>query len=244
LVIYGNTAEDLGQFNIEFDDNSLRNLVGSAEGKLEDLPLALHSTNLTIEESISSLNALSIPVAPLDIAIEVKRFLQLLFKILELSNLGDAVHGVVSTVVSASSSFVTSELHYAADSEKNLTWGKSKSGEELHGVIGEAREELLLLYKAFQHELGNGSADLSAECTFLDFEADLVNSKELVDMFSQYFNFRGDSSNLGHQQLSQVIYALSSSLICHSSYLHLIKLTDRSHKKRVSVSPLSPPSCY
>ncbi|XP_059462211.1 protein virilizer homolog isoform X3 [Corylus avellana] len=215
LVIYGNTAEDLGQFNIEFDDNSLRNLVGSAEGKLEDLPLALHSTNLTIEESISSLNALSIPVAPLDIAIEVKRFLQLLFKILELSNLGDAVHEVVSTVVSASSSFVTSELHYAADSENNLTWGKSKSGEELHGVIGEAREELLQLYKVFQHELGNGFADLSAECTFLDFEADLVNSKELVDMFSQYFNFRGDSSNLGHHQLSQkenVVLGLSVAL--------------------------------
>jgi len=199
LVLYGNTAEDLGQFNIEFDDNSLRNLVGSAEGKLEDLPLALHSTNLTIEESISSLNALFIPVAPLDISIEVKRFLQLLFKILELSNLGDAVHKAVSTVVSAASSFGTSELHYAADSEKNITWGKSKSGEELNGVIGEAREELLQLYKVFQ------SAVLLAECTFLDFEADLVNSKELVDMFSQYFNFRGDSSNFGHHQLSQVI---------------------------------------
>ncbi|KAL6273237.1 hypothetical protein ACE6H2_023929 [Prunus campanulata] len=46
-VIYGNTAEDLGQFNIEFDDSSITNLVSSAVGKLEDLPLALHSTYLT-----------------------------------------------------------------------------------------------------------------------------------------------------------------------------------------------------
>ncbi len=205
LVIYGNTAEDLGQFNIEFDDNSLRNLVSSAEGKLEDLPLALHSTNLTIEESVFSLNALSIPVVASDISIEVKQFLQLLLKILELSKLGDAVDKTVSIVVSAASSYVTRDLCYAANSQKNLTWGKSKASEELHGVISEARLELLELYKVLEPESGNGSADSLARCTFLDFEADLVNSKELVDMYSQYFNFSKNSSSFGHHQLSQVI---------------------------------------
>lgn len=205
LVIYGNTAEDLGQFNIEFDDNSLRNLVSSAEGKLEDLPLALHSTNLTIEESVFSLNALSIPVVASDISIEVKQFLQLLLKILELSKLGDAVDKTVSIVVSAASSYVTRDLCYAANSQKNLTWGKSKDCEELHGVISEARLELLELYKVLEPESGNGSADSLARCTFLDFEADLVNSKELVDMYSQYFNFSKNSSSFGHHQLSQVI---------------------------------------
>lgn len=217
LVIYGNTAEDLGQFNIEFDDNSLRNLVSSAEGKLEDLPLALHSTNLSIEESISSLKALSIPVAPLDIPIEVKKFLQLLFKILELSNLEDAVHKAVSTVVSAVTSLVAGDLRYAASGDKNCTWTKSKSSEELHSVIGRAREELLETYKVVQQELANGSADLSAELTFS--EADLVNSKELVGMFSQYLNFRGNSK-FGHHQLSQkenVVLGLSVALLLCSS---------------------------
>lgn len=204
MVIYGNTAEDLGQFNIEFDDNSLRNLVSSAEGKLEDLPLALHSTNLTIEEPISSLSALSIPVAALDISIELKQFIQLLFKILRLSTLGDAVHTVVSTLVSAASSYVTCELHDAANNSNNLTRAKSTNFKVLLSVIGEAREEFLELYKV-QQETGNGSVDLLAGCTFVDFEADLVNSKELVDLYSKYFNFSSNSSNFGHHDLSQVI---------------------------------------
>ena len=205
LIIYGNTAEDLGQFNIEFDDNSLRNLVSSAEGKLEDLPLALHSTNLTIEDSIFSLNALSLPVVASDISVEVKQFLQMLLKILELSKLGDAVDKTVSIVASAASSYVTRDLCYAAKSQKNLTRGKSKECEELHGVISEAREELLELFKLLQHESGSGSADSLAGCTFLDYEADLVNSKELVDLFSQYLDFSKNSSSFGHEQLSQVI---------------------------------------
>ncbi|KAK7833133.1 hypothetical protein CFP56_025798 [Quercus suber] len=220
LIIYGNTAEDLGQFNIEFDDNSLRNLVSSAEGKLEDLPLALHSTNLTIEDSIFSLNALSLPVVASDISVEVKQFLQMLLKILELSKLGDAVDKTVSIVVSAASSYVTRDLCYAANSQKNLTRGKSKECEELHGVISEAREELLELFKVLQHESGSGSADSLAGCTFLDYEADLVNSKELVDLFSQYFEFSKNSSSFGHQQLSQeknVILGLSVALFLCSS---------------------------
>ncbi|XP_075637615.1 protein virilizer homolog isoform X2 [Castanea sativa] len=220
LIIYGNTAEDLGQFNIEFDDNSLRNLVSSAEGKLEDLPLALHSTNLTIEDSIFSLNALSLPVVASDISVEVKQFLQMLLKILELSKLGDAVDKTVSVVVSAASSYVTRDLCYAANSQKNLTRGKSKECEELHGVISEAREELLELFKVLQHESGSGSADSLAGCTFLDYEADLVNSKELVDLFSQYFEFSKNSSSFGHQQLSQeknVILGLSVALFLCSS---------------------------
>ncbi|XP_041028654.1 protein virilizer homolog isoform X1 [Juglans microcarpa x Juglans regia] len=219
LVIYGNTAEDLGQFNIEFDDNSLRNLVSSAEGKLEDLPLALHSTNLTIEEPIYSLNALSIPVAPLDISIELKQFIQLLFKILRLSTLGDAVHTVVNTLVSAASSYVTCELHDAANNAKNITRAKSTNFKELLSLIGEASGELLELYKV-QQETGNGSVDLLAGCTFADFEADLVNSKELVDLYSKYFNFSSNSANFGHHDLSQkenVLLGLSVALFLCSS---------------------------
>lgn len=46
LVVYGNTAEDLGQCNIELDvDNSLANFVSTSLAKLEDLPPLLCSRN-------------------------------------------------------------------------------------------------------------------------------------------------------------------------------------------------------
>lgn len=192
MVIYGNTAEDLGQFNIEFDDSSITNLVSSAEGKLEDLPLALHSTNLTIEESISALNTLSLPVTALDLSIEVKQLLQLMLKVCELPNLGDALHKLVSTVVSAATSYVT------------CSWGRSIDCEELHNVLSEARTDLIELYKSFKEESWNASAESLEDSEFFDLEADLATSKQLVGLLSQYFCFSRDFSSVGHHQLPQV----------------------------------------
>lgn len=192
LVIYGNTAEDLGQFNIEFDDSSITNLVSSAEGKLEDLPLALHSTNLTIEESLSALNTLSLPVTASDLSIEVKQLLQLMLKICELPNLGDALQKVVSTVVSAATCYVT------------CSWGRSSDCEELHKVLIEARTELIQLYKSFKEESGNASAESLEDCDFFVSETDLVTSKQLADWLSRYFFFDRDFSSVGHHQLPQV----------------------------------------
>lgn len=199
LVIYGNTAEDLGQFNIEFDDSSLTNLVTSAEGKLEDLPLALHSTNRTIEESLSSLNVLSLPVSALDISVEVKQFLQLILKLLELPNIRDSVHRVLSTVVSAVCLYVT---HDVCHNQKHIKMCESKNFEELHNVFNEARNELL---QKLQHASGDESAELLAECTFLESEADLATSKQLVDMSSRYYSFEKNIVNDPCHQLSQVI---------------------------------------
>lgn len=205
MIIYGNTAEDLGQFNIDFDDSSLTDLVTSAEGKLEDLPLALHSINRTIEESLSSLKVLSLPVAPSDISIEVKQLLHLMLKVFELPNPESAVHKTVSTVVLAASSFVTHDLGDTTR-QKHLASGKRKSNEDdiQHAVI-KARKELIQLYAALQHDSGNDSAELLGDCTFLETEADMASSKELVDMLSQYFNFSGNSTSLGHHNLPQVI---------------------------------------
>lgn len=205
LVIYGNTAEDLGQFNIEFDDSSLTNLVSSAEGKLEDLPLAFHSTNRTIEDSLSSLNVLSLPVAASHISAEVKQFLQLILKLLELPNLSDSVHRVLSTVVKAVCSFVTRDLCCETVNQKHIKMCGSKNFEELQHVINEARNELL---QVLGQGPGDESAGILADCMFLESEADLATSKQLVDMLSQYFCFERNSTNVGACQLSQVTVLL------------------------------------
>jgi hypothetical protein len=205
LVIYGNTAEDLGQFSIEFDDSSLTNLVSSAEGKLEDLPMALHSTNRTVEDSLSSLNVLSLPVAASHISAEVKQFLQLILKLLELPNLSDSVHRVLTTVVKAVCSFVTRDLCCETVNQKHIKMCGSKNIEEFHHVINEARNELL---QVLGQVLGDESAELLADCTFLESEADLATSKQLVDMLSQYFSFERNSTNVGACQLSQVTVLL------------------------------------
>ncbi|KAM0980773.1 hypothetical protein COP2_014310 [Malus domestica] len=191
LVIYGNTAEDLGQFNIEFDDSSITNLVSSTEGKLEDLPHALHSTNLKIEESISTLNTLSLPVAASDISVEAKHLLQLMLKVCELPNLGDALHKIVGIVVSAATSYVTS------------SWGRSSECEELRNVLSKARTELMELYKVFKRESGNDLAESLEDNGLFEFEVELANSKQLVDVLSQYFRFSRDFLSVVHHQLPQ-----------------------------------------
>ncbi|KAL5742054.1 hypothetical protein ACOSP7_028786 [Xanthoceras sorbifolium] len=216
LVIYGNTAEDLGQFNIDFDDNSLTDLVSSAEGKLEDLPLALHSINRTIEEAISSLNILSLPVTAPDISIEVKQLLHLMVKSLELSSHESAVHKVVSKVVLAASSYFTRDLN-SMIRQKHLTSGISKNcDDDMHCAIVEARKELLELHEVLQRESGNVSAESLAECSFSDTEADMASSKLLVDMLSQFYNFNEKTLSVGCHKLPQsknVILGLSVALL-------------------------------
>lgn len=203
LVIYGNTAEDLGQFNIEFDDNSLTNLVSSVDGKLEDLPLALCTINRTIEESLYSLNVLSLPVTTSDISVEVKQFLQLILKILELPNLGSALHKVVSAVVSAASSYISCDLDSNTINQKPLTSGSAKDCEQVSLVITEAKKELIELYESLQNQLVNGSFEPGY--TFMESDADLVSSKQLVETLYPYFHFDSSSASFGPNQLSEVI---------------------------------------
>ncbi|XP_059646578.1 protein virilizer homolog [Cornus florida] len=218
LVIYGNTAEDLGQFNFEIDlDSSLTNIVRSIEEKLEDLPSVLLPAKFTIEESISPLKTLSLDAVALDISVEIKQFLLLTFKILELSNLGDAINKVVSSVVSAASSYATESLQCRGISEKQITEGRSRNCEvDSYYVFPEARKELLEICKSLQHESGKSLAEFLAESMVLESEADLATSKQLVDILSQYFPFNKNSGKVGHPLLSQnknVILWLSLALV-------------------------------
>ncbi|KAK2454634.1 protein virilizer protein [Trifolium repens] len=207
LLIYGNTAEDLGQFNIEFDDNALTDLVDSTEGKLEDLPLALHSNNFSIEDSRSSLRVLSIPVPVADISLEVKLFLQLMLKILELSEIGDNEHieddghKVVSTVVSAISSYISGDICESI-SGRYQAGKKAEKFEELHNVVNKARKELTVVYKVFRQKIGSESSECS------ELETEILDSKTLVDMFNQINHFRWQSSSIGDHFLSRSEHAL------------------------------------
>ncbi|KAL7225923.1 hypothetical protein ACSBR1_021135 [Camellia fascicularis] len=216
LVIYGNTAEDLGQFSIEVDlDSSLTNTVFSIEGKLEDLPPALHLTNLTIEELISSPKALSLEVVASDISVEIRQLLELTFKALQLSNLGDAVNKVISSFVSAASSYDTHCWYCPAIGQKQSLEGRSRNC-----VLAEARKDLLDIYDSLQHKSGNLSAESLADSTFLDSEADVATSKQLMDILSKYFHFDRTSGNPGHCQLSKnkgIILWLSAALLFCSS---------------------------
>lgn len=193
LVIYGNTAEDLGQFNIEFDDSSISNLVSSADGKLEDLPLALRSSSLTMEQPISALKALSLPAPPPDMSIEAKQLLQLMLKIWDLPNLANGLSKIASILVSIASSCVTH------------AWGRSNNYEQLQSVICEARKDLFELYK---HEAGDASVNLLEDVSFLESETDLTASKQLVDMLRNYFCFRRESTCVGNHQISQSTYVI------------------------------------
>ncbi|KAJ8754589.1 hypothetical protein K2173_010195 [Erythroxylum novogranatense] len=213
LVIYGNTAEDLGQFNIEFDDNSLTNLVSSTEEKLEDLPLALHSNSRITDESLSPLSVLSLPTIASDITVEVKQFLQLILKMLELPKFEDSVHKILDNVVAAVCSYVTVGLDCLAMDQRNLKIGASKGLEGLHCAIVEARKELV---EMLQHASGDELAELLTGFTFLESEAELATSKELVDLLSQYFCFNRNSTRIEHchhQQNKNIILGLSLALL-------------------------------
>ncbi|XP_022934378.1 uncharacterized protein LOC111441566 [Cucurbita moschata] len=207
LVIYGNTAEDLGQFNIGLDDSSLNNPVTSAEGNLEDLPLALHSNGLMFDEPVTSLMKLSLPGVVLDIPAEVKQFLQLMASMLEQLSPGDAIHKILVIVISAASSYVS----YICERSKDL--------EGLSAIFNNAKNDLLKLCKAMQ-DSKDVSADLSIEFPFLESEDDLASSKQLVDILSKHWNFNSSSSTVGCPwQLKNItiIFGLSVALFLCSA---------------------------
>ncbi|XP_043719818.1 protein virilizer homolog [Telopea speciosissima] len=206
LVVYGNTAEDLGQFNIDFDlDSSLANLVSlPSEGKLDDLPPVLRSTKLAFEESISSLKSLSLPIAEADMSAEIRQFVTLVLKILELSDLGDVSEKVADIVVSAVSSYVSSDLHGTNISLKQCKQVCSRNCEEKSQcVLIEARSELLQLFKLLQHDSGNLSAEILGEDIIFESEGDLGTSDLLSEVLEKYLCVKKGSAVITLPQLSQ-----------------------------------------
>ncbi|KAF7145926.1 hypothetical protein RHSIM_Rhsim04G0136900 [Rhododendron simsii] len=192
LVIYGKAAEDLGQFNIEVDlDSTLTNTVSCIEGKLEDLPLALHLINVTIEDLIFMPKALSLEVHVSDISVEVKQLLDLTFKVLQLSNRGNVIDKVISMIVSAASSCATHSCYCPDISQK-----QSLS----HFDYTEIRNELFDMYNSLHNESGKLSSESVGDRMLFAYEADLATSKQLMDILQKYIHFDRASGIFGRFQ--------------------------------------------
>ncbi|CAN6455259.1 unnamed protein product [Victoria cruziana] len=153
LVVYGNTAEDLGQFNIDYDlDNSLTTLVCSpVDGKLEDLPPALRISKPAFEESITSLQSLFFRGQESDATFELKKLLWLTLQLLKIIHREDCVHRIVGVVVSAVSSFMSVGFSGTIIPQSHDKRSKSiEISKRLQSIIAEYRNQLLELYKTFQ----------------------------------------------------------------------------------------------
>ncbi|CAA3021769.1 Hypothetical predicted protein [Olea europaea subsp. europaea] len=213
MVIYGNTAEDLGQFNIEVDlDGTLTDNVSAIEGKLEDLPPAFRPMKPTIEELVFPLKILSQSVIALDIPLEIKKFLYLAFQTLESPNLGAVADKVLSSMLSVASIYATPYLSHETINQKKFGIDILKSNGEAHQVLTEARKELSDIFK--------GLRDQSEGSDSLCFEYEVPTSKELVDTLYKHFDFCGNYGNFGYPQLSQnknTIMLLSMALLLCSA---------------------------
>lgn len=204
LVIYGNSREDLGQFNLEVDlDSSLTNTVSTVEGNLEDLPPALNPVKSTVEEPISPLKSLTFKPIASDISVEMKQFLQLSFKILEMPNAGDALNTVVNSLVSSATTFSTQSLQRLSRSHDLVDL------EESYYDVSQFRKEALNAYNNLLTTSGNSLPENLTENIFLESEGDMVTSKQLVDTLVQYYHVFGNCESVLGAQLPQVIYSLS-----------------------------------
>ncbi|CAH9135389.1 unnamed protein product [Cuscuta epithymum] len=217
LVIYGNTAEDLGQFNIEVDlDNSLANTVSSVEGNLEDLPPALPPTNVIFQENLSPLKSLSLRAPHLDISIEIKQVLQLTLKILGFQNAGHITNRLVRPILSVASVYTTSCLHSMTTIHKQLGLDTLICDDKVHNVLGEARKELLEMYKELNYQEMKELSEFSTESVSTALEADSGSTKQLVDALIQYFKSHHgicSEGNSGFLKKESTIIRLAVALI-------------------------------
>ncbi|KAI3523135.1 hypothetical protein L1887_01192 [Cichorium endivia] len=217
LVIYGNTGEDLGQFNIEVDlDTSLTNTVSIVEGNLEDLPPALNPAKSAIEEPIFPLKSLTFKHIASDISVDIKQFLNLCFKILEIPNGGgDALNTVINSLVSAAVTYSTQSLKCASNRE-----GRLVDHEESFFDFSEARKELLDIFTSLITSSRDSLRENLSENDFLESEGDLVTSKQLVDTLSQHYLVFSDSESPIRSQLPQskllMVWLSGALLLCSS----------------------------
>ncbi|KAG0494568.1 hypothetical protein HPP92_005562 [Vanilla planifolia] len=218
LVVYGNTAEDLGQFSVDIDlDNSLASLVSSPWGKLEDLPPALLSVKLTIEELITTSDSFSLSFSDLDISCEMRLFLHLAFKIYEISYDESTLLKVVKTVISAVGYHFSSDYCGMVISKDDVWFRNSmyerENLQKIFSAISDARNELLELYKELQTLPGNGSLLQDA---FQEPDSVNVTSQLLVDTLYRLFPFLQNSASLDIPVLyqnKQLILGLSMLLL-------------------------------
>lgn len=209
LVIYGNTAEDLGQFNIELGlDHSLANIVSSpSEGKLEDLPPALYSSKLSFEESLSSLKPLSFQPTDVDLSIEAKKVLHFTLKMYQISAVENLIPNLRSAVISAISRYVTASTNcilrtWNQDLANALTKSDSDS-QEINTILSEAGNELSEIWKDV-----HAVADSSDNGFASGVDEELPMTKILVELFNRCFPYYKNVSLLDGQCPSQVVYVL------------------------------------
>ncbi|GAB2264035.1 hypothetical protein Droror1_Dr00026169 [Drosera rotundifolia] len=208
LIIYGNTAADLGQFNIEFDlDSSLTTHASSPVAELEELPPLLHQRNISFEDLVFSSKVLSLSLPSSDICIETRRFLQLIFKILDVTSLGDLSNVVLAKVASTASSFFMHDSSTAEVSSAQDTQDQTRNSENPEEIITEARNNLLAACKKLS-ETSCIPAEFFEECSFIEYEADVVASKELVDLLFKHFPFNEDKPFAGLGALSKSQYMI------------------------------------
>ncbi|XP_031496398.1 protein virilizer homolog isoform X2 [Nymphaea colorata] len=153
LVVYGNTAEDLGQFNIDYDlDNSLASLVCSpVDGKLEDLPPALRISKPAFEESITSLQSLLFQEQESDASFQMQNLLWLTLHLLKIIPHEDCLHEMIGVVVSTVSSFMSLGFSGTVFPHNHDRHSKSVDVDKIiENLITEARTQLLELYQTFR----------------------------------------------------------------------------------------------
>jgi len=205
LIVYGNIVKDLGQYNIILEGRSVTDIVSSTEGNLEDLPLVLHSVNRTIEECLSSLDIVSLPLAAVDLPVEVKRLLQLLLKIFDKLATNDVVNKFVDTVVSGVSSYVTDNVDFFLKNKNCSAVTSSLDSGLFHDIVDRVKEDILDLNEIQESDVALGLF------SFLESETYLATSQQLVVMLSPYIQFERDSLCTVLPKLSKVLHFLFSS---------------------------------
>ncbi|RLN42074.1 hypothetical protein C2845_PM01G37050 [Panicum miliaceum] len=204
LVIYGNTAEDLGQFNIELGlDHSLANIVSSpSEGKLEDLPPALYSSKLSFEESLSSLKPLSFQATDVDLSIEAKKVLHLTLKMYQMSAVENLIPNLRSSVISAISKYVTAStnhiLHTWNQDLANAFTKSESDSQEINKILTEACNELSEIWKNV-----HAVADSNDNAFAFGVDEELPTTSILAELFNRCFPYYKNFSLLDLQCPSQ-----------------------------------------
>ncbi|KAK1306325.1 hypothetical protein QJS10_CPA10g01878 [Acorus calamus] len=212
LVVYGNTAEDLGQFNIEVDIGCSGAYLpcSPSEEQLEDLPPVFRMSKLTFEESICYLRSLSLAAPKLDLSVGMKQFLQLILKICQIPEQVDEVYKIISTVVPAVSSIVMTGLCSTTFTQEmdNLLQpvDERNTSQPCPDVLLNAKNALLLLYKTLQNASGNVLTDLLGEEIIIESADELATTQVLIDMLNQNFPYKGNTSSVGNALVCQNKY--------------------------------------
>ncbi|GJX77274.1 putative reverse transcriptase domain-containing protein, partial [Tanacetum coccineum] len=128
----------------------------------------------SIVEPISSLKSLTMKPIVSDISVEMKEFLQLSFKFLEMPNAGDdALNTVVNSLASAAATYSTQSFQFANKSHELVDNGGS------YFDFIQVGKELLDIYNSILTTSGSSLPENLTENIFLEFENDLITSKQL-----------------------------------------------------------------